>query len=175
MIFVTTESYIFRKARPEEAALLAEAEREIAKTPGLLAASPEEIKDEVIQEKITALAKNDSGLCLVIEQGKKLVGHAFVEPHKLAVTAHVVFLTIVIHEGFQGQGLGKALMTKLIDWAKAHPKIEKFELQVRSSNARAIKLYESLGFVEEGRKSKRLKYGPNDYQDDIYMALWVGG
>jgi hypothetical protein len=46
-------------------------------------------------------------------------------------------------------------------------------LQVRSSNTLAIKLYESLGFAEEGRKTKRLKYGPDDYQDDVYMALWV--
>ena len=67
----------------------------------------------------------------------------------------------------------KGLQCTLIDWARAHPGIEKFELQVRSSNARAIKLYEGLGFVEEGRKTRRLKYGPNDYQDDVYMALWV--
>jgi RimJ/RimL family protein N-acetyltransferase len=65
-------------------------------------------------------------------------------------------------------------MEYLIEWTKKHPKIEKFELQVRSSNTRAINLYESLGFVEEGRKTKRLKYGPNEYLDDVYMALWVG-
>jgi RimJ/RimL family protein N-acetyltransferase len=168
------ERYRIRKAKPEDAAILAEAEREIAKTPGLLASRPEELKDDAFREKIISLAESDSGICLVIEQGESLVGHAFLEPHKLAVTSHVVFLTIAIHEGYQGQGLGKALMSKLIDWARSHPKIEKFELQVRASNTRAIKLYESLGFVEEGRKTKRLKYGPNDYQDDVYMALWVG-
>lgn len=37
--------------------------------------------------------------------------------------------------------------------------MEKFELQVRSSNAREIKLYQSMDFAEEGRKTKRLKYG----------------
>ncbi len=50
----------------------------------------------------------------------------------------------------------------------------KVELQVRSSNERAIALYRSLGFVEEGRKTRRLKIGPNKYLDDLYMALWVG-
>jgi hypothetical protein len=39
---------------------------------------------------------------------------------------------------------------------------------------RAIALYRSFGFIEEGRKTRRLKIGPNEYLDDVYMALWVG-
>ena len=102
------------------------------------------------------------------------MGHAILEPHKLASTSHVVALTIVIHEGYQGNGIGRTLMRYLIDWAKANPKIEKIELHVRSSNVRAIHLYTSLGFIEEGRKTRQIKYGANDYQDNVYMALWVG-
>lgn len=65
-------------------------------------------------------------------------------------------------------------MNELVSWARANPRVEKIELQVRSSNAGAIALYRSLGFVEEGRKTRRLKLGPNEYIDDVYMALWVG-
>lgn len=164
----------FRNARPEDASILAEAGREIAKTPGRLASRPDELKDESFKEKIIALSNNDSGLYLVIEENGTIVGHALLDPHKLANTSHVVSLTIAIHEGHQGKGLGKKLMQYLIEWTKGHSKIEKFELQVRSSNTRAINLYKSLGFIEEGRKTKRLKYGPNEYLDDVYMALWVG-
>lgn len=167
-------SVTIRNAKPEDASFLAEAEREIAKTPGRLVSSPNELKEESFQEKIIALSSMDSGLYLVIEENGVIVGHALLEPHKLATTSHVVSLTIAIHEGSQGKGLGKILMQRLLEWTKSHPKIEKFELQVRSSNTRAITLYESLGFIEEGRKSKRIKYDPNDYQDDVYMALWVG-
>ena len=168
------EKLTIRMARPEDAEILAAAQREIAKTPGLLASRPEELKDETFRDKIIFLSTHDSGLCAVIEADEKIVGHAFLEPHKLVVTSHVVFLTIVINEEHQGHGLGRMLMNYLIDWTKANPRIEKFELQVRSSNVRAIGLYQSLGFVEEGRKTKRLKYGPGDYQDDVYMSLWVG-
>jgi hypothetical protein len=38
---------------------------------------------------------------------------------------------------------------------------------VRSSNERASALYRSLGFVEEGRKTRRVKIGPNEYLDDL--------
>lgn len=163
-----------RKAKPEDAFILANAEREIAKTPGRLASHPNELKDENFKEKIIALSGLDTGLYVVLEEEGAIVGHAVLDPHKLASTSHVVSLTIAIHEGHQGKGLGKKLMQYLIEWTKNHPKIEKFELQVRSSNIRAINLYKSLGFIEEGRKIKRLKYGPNEYLDDVYMALWVG-
>jgi RimJ/RimL family protein N-acetyltransferase len=171
---VETDHYKIREAKPEDAEILATAEREIARIPGRLASRPEELKDEHIREKIVSLSKIDSGTFAVIEKDGTIVGHAFLDPHKLASTSHVVSLTIAIHEGHQNQGLGRLLMNHLIQWAKANVEIEKLELQVRSANIRAINLYQSLGFIEEGRKTRRLKYGPGDYQDDVYMALWVG-
>lgn len=166
--------YTIRNAVPEDASILAAAEREIARTPGRLASAPHELNDHDFREKIISLSSNDSAKYVVMESDNQIVGHAILEPHKLASTSHVVFLTIAIHEGHQGKGFGKKLMEYLIAWAKENPKIEKFELQVRSSNTPAIKLYASLGFVEEGRKIKSIKYSPTDYQDNIYMALWVG-
>ena len=168
------DELVIRKARPEEAAALAEAERVIARTPGRLASRPEELKDADFAQKILALSQSETGLFVVAEHRGTLVGHAILDPLKLAVTAHVVVLTIAIHEGYQGRGFGRQLMTHLVAWARANPKVDKFELQVRSSNERAIALYKSLGFVEEGRKTRRLKYGPDSYLDDLYMALWVG-
>ena len=168
------DGFVSRTARPEEAPALAEAERVIARTPGQLASRPEELKDEDFRQKILALNQSETGLFVVAEYNGTVVGHAILDPLKLAVTAHVVVLTIAIHEGYQGTGFGKRLMEHLISWTRANPKIEKFELQVRSSNERAISLYKSLGFIEEGRKTRRLKYGPGSYLDDLYMALWVG-
>ena len=170
---MSNRAIVIRKARPEDAYILAKAEREIAMTPGRLASHPNELIDENFKEKIVAISNLDSGLYVVLEQNGVIVGHALLDPHKLASTSHVVSLTIAVHEGHQGKGFGKKLMQYLINWTRSHPQIEKFELQVRSSNAPAINLYKSLGFVEEGRKTKRLKYGPNEYLDDVYMALWV--
>ena len=123
---------------------------------------------------IVDLNERGRGNYLVAEHAGEIVGHALLEPLALAVTAHVVRLTIAVHEGHQGRGIGRALMHELLRWARADPRVDKVELQVRSSNARAIALYSSLGFVEEGRKTRRLKLGPGVYLDDIYMALWVG-
>jgi ribosomal protein S18 acetylase RimI-like enzyme len=94
------------------------------------------------------------------------------EPLSLAATSHLVRLTIAVHEGHQRHGVGRALMNELLRWARSNPRLDKVELQVRSSNERAIALYRSLGFVEEGRKTRRLKIAPNEYLDEVYMALW---
>ena len=171
---VASDDCSIRNARDEDAPILAAAEREIARIPGRLASRPDELGDEVFREKILKLSTGERGVYLVAEDGGRIVGHAFVERHSLAVTSHVVALTVAVHEGSQGRGFGRRLLNELIRWSTSNPNVEKIELHVRSSNHRAIALYESLGFVEEGRKTKRLKLGPDDYLDDVYMALWVG-
>ena len=154
--------------------MLAAAERAIASVPGLLASKPGEIDDDAVRKTILDLNERGRGTYLVAEHAGTVIGHAFLESLSLAVTSHVVRLTIAVHEGHQGQGVGRALMDELLRWARSAPHVEKVELQVRSSNERAIALYRSLGFAEEGRKTRRLKIGPDEYLDDVYMALWVG-
>jgi ribosomal protein S18 acetylase RimI-like enzyme len=161
-----------RRARPEDAPILAAAERAIAMKPGRLASNPDEIDEAAVRKMIVDL--EGRGMYLVAEHAGTIVGHAFLEPLPLAATAHVVRLTIAVHEGHQSQGVGRALMNDLLRWARSSSRVEKVELQVRSSNERAIALYRSLGFVEEGRKTRRLKIAANEYLDDLYMALWVG-
>lgn len=169
-----TSSISIRAARPDDAKLLAAAEREIAKVPGRLASLPAELHDQDFEDTIAALSASDRGVYIVIERDGVVVGHALLQPLTLAATAHVVSLTIAIHDGHQGNGLGRQLMEYLIKWARENRNVEKIELRVRSSNTPAISLYEKLGFAEEGRMVKRIRIGEGQYLDDITMGLWVG-
>jgi ribosomal protein S18 acetylase RimI-like enzyme len=85
----------------------------------------------------------------------------------------VVHLTLVAHPGWQGRGVGRALLEHLIAWAKSAPVVEKIELHVRSSNTGAQALYRKLGFTEMGRWKRRLKIAPDQYLDDVAMELFV--
>jgi putative acetyltransferase len=160
-----------RPAREDDAASLARAEYDTAaEQEGLLAAKPYEIPVSAFRSKIEALGSD--GLYVVMESGGRRVGHLLLEPLGLSSTRHVSQLTIVVHPGQTGKGYGKALMKYAIEWARKSDRVEKIELHVRSTNPRAIALYESLGFVREGQLKNRVKLR-HGYADDICMALFV--
>lgn len=162
-----------RAARVADAPLLAAAERAIAATPGLLVSLPAELTDERFAQKIAALDGADNGRYLVAEAAGELVGHGLLDPLPLAAVRHVVHLTLAVHPGWQGRGVGRALLAGLIEWARAAPAVEKIELHVRASNAAAQALYRKLGFAEIGRWQRKVRIAPGQYVDDVAMELLV--
>jgi putative acetyltransferase len=162
-----------RCASVEDAHTLALAERTIAATPGLLVSHPSELTDERFAQKIVALGRADNGCYLVAEAEGQIVGHGMLDPLPLAAVRHVVHLTLVAHPGWQGRGVGRALLGRLIEWARTAPAVEKIELNVRSSNAQAQALYCRMGFTEIGRWRRRVKIGPGQYVEDVAMELLV--
>lgn len=165
----------FREAWESDAEQIAAAEHRTAETPGLLNALPGEIPLAAFRDKIRALATDPRGLYLVAERDGAMVGHLLLDPLPLAQNAHVVSLNIVVHPGATDGGIGRALLGHAIAWANNNPAVEKIELRVRAGNARAIHLYESLGFAVEGRLSRRLKLADGSYVDDVEMRLFVDG
>ncbi len=166
-------SATIRKATSQDASSIAAGEHATAQTRGLLNAMPGEIPEAEFREKIESLQKAGRGLYAVAEIGQDIAGHVLLDPMPLAANAHVCDLTIVVYPPWQGQGLGKRLLAYAIAWARENPHVEKIELKVRATNTRALALYRSLGFEEEGRLRNRLKER-NGYLDDIAMALFVG-
>jgi len=162
-----------RLAHENDAEVLARAERAIAATPGLLVSVPSELTNERFAAKIAALGSADNGRYLVAEAEGQIVGHGMLDPLPLSAVRHVVHLTLVAHPGWQGQGVGGALLRSLIEWARNAPSVEKIELNVRSSNTPALALYCKMGFVEMGRWRRRVKIAPDKYLDDVAMELFV--
>jgi putative acetyltransferase len=50
------------------------------------------------------------------------------------------------------------------------PKIERIELAVREGLTHAIRLYERLGFRQEGRFERRFRLSNGEYEADLPMA-----
>lgn len=72
---------------------------------------------------------------------------------------------VAVAKEYRGSQIGFKMLTRLIELGNAQ-KIEAYTLEVRQSNNAAIKLYQKLGFVEEGL---RKNFYENPKEDAIIM------
>lgn len=103
--------------------------------------------------------------CWVLAHAVEVLGYGILTV--AAGEAHV--LNVCIAKAEQGRGYGTRMMRRLIDLARWH-RAQRIFLEVRPSNAHAIKLYDQLGFNEIG---KRPNYYPakRGREDAIVMAM----
>lgn len=100
----------------------------------------------------------------------RVVGNAGVHPASdHPRMKHACSFGIGIAHAHQGRGAGRALMAAVIDFAERWANYGRIELTVHADNARAIKLYESLGFEHEGRL-REYSFREGGYVDALIMA-----
>ena len=68
-----------------------------------------------------------------------------------------------------GRGIGTGLLRHAKDWATSRG-LHRLELTVMAHNARAIRLYERMGFTVEGRRSECLIVN-GQFIDELTMAI----
>jgi len=76
---------------------------------------------------------------------------------------------VAVAPAVQGRGAGRRLMTALIGAARSAG-VEVLTLDLRADNARAVALYESLGFRRYGRLPRFVAVGERRY-DKLFYAL----
>lgn len=126
------------------------------------------------QEIIERISPNSSKFFMGIFDGKELIGmvsfHKEIgekERHKGDIYG------MFIHEDYQGKGLGKLLLSTLINKVKKdYPDLEQIRLSVVSNNTSGRKLYSNLGFEKYGVEINALKEG-DEYFDEDLMVLFL--
>jgi L-phenylalanine/L-methionine N-acetyltransferase len=100
----------------------------------------------------------------------RIVGNAGVYPvSDNPRQKHVCGIGIAVMDAYQGRGAGRALMNTCLDFADRWANYSRIDLTVHADNARAIKLYESLGFVTEGRH-REYSFREGGYVDALFMG-----
>ncbi|MDD3194003.1 MAG: GNAT family N-acetyltransferase [Oscillospiraceae bacterium] len=84
-------------------------------------------------------------------------------------TRHVGAVGIMVHRDWQGRGVGTQLMETVLDMADNWLMLVRVELTAFVDNAPAIRLYEKMGFVIEGR-SRAAAIRQGKYEDEYLMA-----
>lgn len=141
--------FVIRRARPGDAAAMARVMGDPEVFPSLLQL-PMPIEEAWRKRLEDSVAAEMHDLQLVAEREGQVLGSAGLHPIPRVRRRHVAMLGISVLPLAQGQGLGRALMQTLCDYADSWGHILRIELTVFTDNTRAIRLYESCGFRHEG-------------------------
>lgn len=138
-----------------------------------LARAPDEMELAWVQGFLTRAAA--SGASLGVWAGDILAGEIHASRMDARQFDHnLMDLTVAVHPDWQGRGVGARLFEGLFAAAAAmRPKVERIELAVREGNAGAIRLYQRLGFVLEGRHPGRVRLPDGRTEMDLTMAKFL--
>lgn len=169
------DDFVVRSALPGDAKDVLTMNKAIfAESPYLLTTEAE-FTITVEQEQLFLQQANDDNgkIALVAVLEKEIIGFLHFENGHRQRIKHQGAVSMSVKKAYRNMGVGKGLLTSLLEWAEYNPLIEKVCLEVFADNLGAISLYKSMGFTEEGIKKRTIKKSNHEYHDLILMARFV--
>lgn len=164
------EICILKSSDTPDAERLIEYLKKISGETNFMTRYPEEIKITIEEEFkfINSIRENSNDIMISAFLYDKLVGSASLNRvGNCSKTSHRATLGIAIIQEAWGLGIGKALITEILNFATEQG-FEQVELEVLSSNHNAIKLYEQFGFTVYGERDNGFKF-----KDGTYVAEYL--
>ena len=163
----------YRTATIEDLDRLIKLYQEVARTEGGIA----RLEPEITPEYVSSFLEKSLATGLIIvgenpDNEDELIAEIHAFKAGIQVFDHVLSdLTIVVHPSFQKKKLGRTILTIFLEEVgRNRPDIGRVELIARESNEKAIALYQSLGFLIEGRLEMRIRTTDRHYEADIPMG-----
>jgi GNAT superfamily N-acetyltransferase len=108
---------------------------------------------------------------LIATVDEELAGWLVLSGNSVYLTSHWAFVERVQTDlAFRGTGVGRALMEEASRAATEELGLKSLHIEVRGG-AGLEGFYESLGWKEVGRWPRSLRFGDDDYRDNVLMAL----
>ena len=164
-----------REAIPDDAERLVPYVRAVADETDNLSFRGSEFTVTVEQERVilAEYRESDNQLYLVAEaSGGEILGVLSLDASQKPRLRHLGEFGLSVKKAYWNQGVGRALLTYLLDWARAGGIIRKIKLHVITSNEAAIALYRSLGFAMEGLGRNELCVD-GEFHDMYAMGLLI--
>lgn len=132
------------------------------------------LPEEKWRTRIEGSLKGEVGEMIVARADGKLIGLVgvqYLQPAKLRHVAHI--WGTYVDPKYRGQGIGRKLMEKIIEMAKAHQGIKKIKIEVIPEQISAYELYKKLGFEMIGVSHNEV-CSEGNYYDEILMEMLLG-
>lgn len=124
-----------KRATKEDIPVLIELEKSVAGTKIYSTMLEEKEWEEALEKEVVYLIEKDGAVTGNVSYERKEKGRVYISG-------------LVINPQFQGQGIGREIIVRILDEVKDAKRID---LVTHPDNAPALALYESLGFVIESR------------------------
>ena len=124
-----------------------------------------------VKKKIESALESNNGFTFAVRKidTDEIVGMADVEA--ILWNQGVTWVSLGMGTEHRGKGYGREALTMLIDYAFQELNLRRVQLTVFAYNAPGIHLYESLGFVQEGRYREFLQRDGQTYDMILYGLL----
>ncbi|WP_447088321.1 MULTISPECIES: N-acetyltransferase [Enterobacter] len=100
---------------------------------------------------------------------QRVIGHMALDVMENPRRSHVATFGISVAADMQGRGVGRRLMSEMINLCDNWLRIERIELTVFADNPAAVALYKNFGFEIEGT-GKKFALRNGEHVDAYYMA-----
>jgi ribosomal protein S18 acetylase RimI-like enzyme len=140
--------------------------------PDAFGASYEESKDTPIQIVRERLINSNTNFVIgdFTDAGELIGMVGFRQEHSKKMQHKGMIWGMYVDKSYQGQGIGKKLLTEIITIVDQITEIEQINLIVVDYNITAKRLYESLGFTTYGTEINAMKLNENTYVNDNHMV-----
>lgn len=101
------------------------------------------------KESFIEMIENKDALYLVVEEAEA-PGKVIACCGLLSIVGEGDITNVVVHPDAREKGIGYRMLTELLVRGEKEFGIKEYTLEVRQSNIGAIRLYEKLGFLQEG-------------------------
>ncbi len=162
--------FIIENVRPEDAAAILEYLKAVGGETDNLNMGAEGLPTTVENEEafLRSMIGSPDGVMYTAKEDGEIIGIAHVSRLKRRMS-HRASIGVSVRRCAWHRGVGTALMDKLVAFSRNNG-IEQLELEVRSDNERAIRLYEKFGFQKIGTIPAFLKVNGETFDCD-YMVL----
>jgi L-amino acid N-acyltransferase YncA len=111
---------------------------------------------------------------LAEDDGGRVVGEASMRPSEVPWTSHVAEVRVMTAPEMRGRGLGRALLNEILAAARAAG-IEKLTAEMTVEQAGARRLFEGMGFNEEGHYRGHARDQQGQPHDVLVMTYTDAG
>jgi len=122
------------------------------------------------EEYIEKMKNDENSLMIIALDGEAIISSAQISCYKRSRIAHNAETSISVKKDYWNIGVGKEMLSVIVDFAKENNSILNVCLSVNSDNSSALNLYRKFGFEVVGRHKRNFKVS-DIFVDEILMDL----